>query len=88
MALQISFNLIMIFVFDLGFLDYQYMTFYSWKFSANFIKMHECYLLSAKFYLYVIMAILIIMCLHLCVMQLAILMFSLLNFGMDKYKVD
>lgn len=33
---------------------------YSVKFSANFIKMHECYLLSAKFYMYVIMAILII----------------------------
>lgn len=50
--------------------------------------MHECYLLSTTFYLYAIMAILIIMCLHLCVVQLAILMFSLLNFGMDKYKVD
>lgn len=26
--------------------------------------------------------------LHLCAVELAILMFSLLNFGMDKYKVD
>lgn len=50
--------------------------------------MHECYLPSTTFYLYAIMAILMIMCLHLCVVQLAILMFSLLNFGMDKYKVD
>lgn len=43
----------MIFVFDLGSLDYQYVTFYvySLKFSANFIKMHECYLLSAECYL-------------------------------------
>lgn len=47
--------------------------------------MHGCYLLSAKFYLYVIIAIL---CVHLCVMQLAILMFSLFSFGMDKYKAD
>lgn len=35
--------------------------------------MHECYLLSATLYMYVIMAILI-MSLHLCVMQLAVLM--------------
>lgn len=49
------------------------MTFYGLKFSANIIKMHECYLLSATLYMYVIMAILI-MSLHLCVMQLAVLM--------------
>lgn len=42
------------------------MTFYGLKFSANIIKMHECYLLSATLYMYVIMAILI-MSLHLCV---------------------
>ena len=74
MALQVSFNLILMSNFDPGFLDYWRATFYidGLKFSANFITVHECYLLSATLYVYVIMAIL--MSLRLCVMQLAVLM--------------
>ena len=75
MALQVSFNLILMSDFDPGFLDNWRATFYidGLKFSANFITVHECYLLSATLYMYVIMAILT-MSLHLCVMQLAVLM--------------
>ena len=74
MALQVSFNLILMSNFDPGFLDYWRATFYidGLKFSANFITVHECYLLSATLYMYVIMAIL--MSLRLYVMQLAVLM--------------
>lgn len=86
MALQVSFNLILMSDFDPGFLDYWRATFYidGLKFSANFITVHG-HLLSATLYMYVIMAILI-MSLHLYVMQLAKFwwMFSLWNFGMDK----
>lgn len=49
MALQISFKLILIFVFDLGFFVLSVCDFLNLQFSANFIKMHECYLLSAKY---------------------------------------
>lgn len=54
MALKISFTLI--FVIDLGFLNYQFIAFFFMKFSANFIKMHECYLLSVEFYMVVVVA--------------------------------
>lgn len=49
MALQVSFNLILMSDFDPGFLDYWRATFYidGLKFSANFITVHECHLLSA-----------------------------------------
>lgn len=51
------------------------------KFSANFIKKHECYLLSAKIYIYVITAI-FIMSAFLCYATWYFwLMLSLLNLG-------
>lgn len=59
MALQISFNLTS--VFDQGFLNYQLVTFSFIKCTTNFIKMHECYLLSAEFYMYALVGILVIM---------------------------